>query len=432
MNSKRTIEEIITDSANLLGQFILNAKTIFLLLVENEGTIRFCNDAFLSLLKQSNPIQNKQNLWTFLTDSDSSLIRQRIQEGENNTERILLNFVNADHIPFTLDCILDIQSDHFTIIGEIPKKHETMLEEELLRLNNELALLTRENVKKKRALEKTLTELKQAQTMLIHQEKMASLGQMTAGIAHEINNPIAFVKNNQESLQRDFEDLLGFIHSIEESLLQISTLSSNINHIISTKADEIDLEYLIQNIPKKLHANLKGLDRVKEIVTNLRNFSRLDEGDFKWCSITEGIEATILFLTPLIKKHHVQIETDYQLSEPVYCSPGALNQAVSNIIANAIQASPSDEIVRVSTRKEATNAIIRIEDHGPGIPEELHWKVFEPFFTTKPVGSGTGLGLSIAHQIVHSHQGEIRIDTPPKGGTTFIIQFPTYQEKSSL
>jgi two-component system NtrC family sensor kinase len=177
-----------------------------------------------------------------------------------------------------------------------------------------------------------------------------------------------------------------------------------------------------------MEANIKGLERVKKIVLDLRNFSRLDEAERKECHLAEGIESTLLFLGPLLQEHGVTVETDFAPLPKVLCSPGPLNQAISNILANAIQASQSGQAVRVSTRRDGDRFVVEVADHGAGIPAEHLAKVFDPFFTTKPVGSGTGLGLSIAHQVVAAHDGRIEIDSLPGSGTTVRILLPGKRE----
>jgi signal transduction histidine kinase len=253
---------------------------------------------------------------------------------------------------------------------------------------------------------------------------MASLGQMTAGIAHEINNPLAFVLGNEQVLQRDFKDLLGFINTLGDVLPEIASLSPRIHSEIIGKAGEVGLEYLAEAVPRKIEANIEGLERVKRIVLDLRNFSRLDEAEQKYCHLAEGIESTIRFLGPLLQEHRVSIETDFAPLPELLCSPGPLNQAINNVLANAIQASQPGQTVRISTRRDGDCYCIEVTDHGVGIPPELLPKVFDPFFTTKAVGSGTGLGLSIAHQIVAAHHGHIEIDSRPGSGTSVRILLP--------
>ena len=278
--------------------------------------------------------------------------------------------------------------------------------------------------RKSHALEEALSALKQTQAMLVHQEKMASIGQMTAGVAHEINNPIAFVSNNDELLSRDFEDLLTLVTVVKDALPELALACPGVHTLLMNQIAEIDLEHVSRAIPRKIAANREGLERVKEIVLDLRNFSRLDEACFKPFELNESIDSTLRFLRPLIETHRVAVATDFAPLSPLVGSPGSLNQAISIVIANAIQASRQGQSVCVSTFEDHENCFVSVEDEGIGIPPENLPKVFEPFFTTKPAGSGTGLGLSIAHNIIAAHRGDISIDSTPGKGTTVRIRIP--------
>lgn len=266
--------------------------------------------------------------------------------------------------------------------------------------------------------------LQETQAMMVHQEKMVSIGQMTAGIAHEINNPLAYVLGNEQVLLRDFDDLLAFINTLGDALPEMATTAPRLHDEIVAKATEVELAYLVESMPRKMTANIEGLERVKNIILDLRNFSRLDEAERKECDLAASIAATLRFLGPLREEYGVTIATDFAPLPPLFCAPGPLNQALSNIVANAIQASQPGQTVRVSTRREDDWYVIEVTDQGSGIAPEDLGKVFDPFFTTKPVGCGTGLGLSIAHQVVTAHHGKIEIESKPGSGTTMRILLP--------
>ena len=193
------------------------------------------------------------------------------------------------------------------------------------------------------------------------------------------------------------------------------------------KAGEVDLAYLAEAIPRKIADNLEGLERIKQIVLDLRGFSRLDESPFKLADLSDGIAATLRFLSPLLAETRVTVRTELADLPPLYCSPGMLNQALSNVISNAVQASPPQGEVVVSTARDGERYVITVADRGTGIAPEHLAKVFEPFFTTKPVGSGTGLGLHIAHQVVTAHHGDITIDSRLGERTTVRISLPFQQ-----
>lgn len=412
----------------LVLSFLNASRVVHLVILDKAGRIRFVNRALSGFLKVDCAEVTGKNFIHFLTGPDGEAFAKRLSAGDiSPDEELLLNLVDIDQFPHSLRFRVTSLEDGFLVLGEPPMDDNQALEEELIQLNNQLAVLSRENVRKGRELARALAELKKTQAMLVHNEKMASLGQMTAGIAHEINNPLGFVLGNEQVLKRDFDDLLAFINTLGDALPEIASLSPRIHSEIIGKAVEVGLEYLTEAVPRKIEANIEGLERVKQIVLDLRNFSRLDEADRKPCNMAEGIASTLRFLGPLLKEHGVTVETDFAELRELLCAPGPLNQAINNVLTNAVQASRPDQTVRVSTRLEGDWYCIEVADQGVGIPAEHLAKVFDPFFTTKPVGSGTGLGLSIAHQIVAAQDGRIEIDSLPGKGTTVRILLPHKQ-----
>lgn len=271
-------------------------------------------------------------------------------------------------------------------------------------------------------LSDTLRKLKDAQSQLIQTEKMSSLGQMIAGIAHEINNPISFIQGNIEPLQEYFQDLLELIKTYQAEYPQPSTA-------VLSKQREIDFDFLLKDLNKLLRSMNVGTERVHEIVQSLRNFSRLDEAIVKDVNIHEGIDSTLLILNHRIK-HNVTVLKDYGTLPLVRCSPAQLNQVFTNIIANALDAMFEARCDRkdltIATRALTKHQVqISIRDSGPGIPADVRTKIFDPFFTTKPVGKGTGLGLGICFKIIQYHQGTIQVRSRIGEGTEFIITLPT-------
>ncbi|MEH2348542.1 MAG: GAF domain-containing protein [Nostoc sp.] len=281
-----------------------------------------------------------------------------------------------------------------------------------------------------------LNDLKQTQTQLIQTEKMSSLGQLVAGIAHEINNPVNFIYGNINHVNDYAEDLL----SILDLYLQNCP---NPNPEIRDRAFEIDLEFLIEDLPKTLSSMKIGIDRIRQIVLGLRNFSRLDQAEMKPVDIHEGIDSTLLILQHRLKAKPespaIKLVKEYSNLPLVECYAGPLNQVFMNVLSNAIDAL---EDYRVSTSKphssqitiqtalaemegNVKSVVIRIADNGAGIPETLKARICDPFFTTKPVGKGTGLGLSISYQIVvDKHGGVFKCDSQPGLGTEFWIEIP--------
>ncbi len=270
-------------------------------------------------------------------------------------------------------------------------------------------------------LENILMDLKLTQSQLVQSEKMSSLGQMVAGIAHEVNNPIGFVHLNLE---------------YAESYLQLLIKHTALFHTqptvpieIQDHAEAIDLEFLQTDFPKLLASMKMGTSRIKEIVLSLRNFSRRDGADIKESNLHEGLDSTLLILNHRLKRMPqtpILIQKNYGNLPLVSCFPGLLNQVFMNIIGNAIDAldSVNPAKITITSKLVGNYAEITISDNGLGIPEALVGKLFDPFFTTKEIGKGTGLGLSISHQIVvDRHEGTLACRSSP-GGTQFVISIP--------
>jgi signal transduction histidine kinase len=416
---------IISEIGPSLVRSLAATRALYLLAADRTGKIIFCNPTLATLLAVDADALVGAAIGEYLTETDAVLLVKRLEADSGAPDdEFLLNVVGPNQIPRTLLCRLCPFPEGFLLIGEALPDENRSLQEELLELNNQLSVLSRENTRKSRELAKALADLKQMQSLLVHQEKMTSLGLMTAGVAHEINNPIAFVLNNQHVLKRDFDDLLTFINTVGDLLPDLAAECPTRAEEIVRAARKIKLDSLAEAVPRKISANIDGLERIKVIVLNLRNFSRLDEAQQKYCDLAGGIQSTIQFLSPLLEQHGVTIETYFQPLQEFLCDPGALNQTVSAVITNAIQASSPGQIVAVFAGEVEDGVLIEVEDHGVGIPAEQLDHVFDPFFTTKPVGSGTGLGLSIAHQIVSTHQGTIKIESAPGIGTIVRIHLP--------
>ncbi|PLZ93996.1 ATP-binding sensor histidine kinase [Fischerella thermalis] len=309
------------------------------------------------------------------------------------------------------------------------------LEEYSHTLEEKVERRTQELNENNQRLKQAIVNLQNAQTQLIQSEKMSSLGQMVAGIAHEINNPINFIHGNITHAQEYVQDLLELIAIYQHEL-------PNPSAQVTEKSEEIDLDFLVQDLPKVLDSMNVGTSRIRNIVLGLRNFSRLDQADMKPVDIHEGIDNTLMILQHKLKANNdrpeIQVIKEYGELPELTCYAGQLNQVFMNILSNAIDAldegnrnnhqSPAPKI-RIITKLTNKNTVkICIADNGPGINTEIQQKIFDPFFTTKPVGSGTGLGLSISYQIVvDKHKGKLICDSKPGQGTEFVIEIPIQQ-----
>lgn len=314
----------------------------------------------------------------------------------------------------------------------ISQENELLIREQNIILERRVEERTNELLTLNDHLQSTLSDLKEAQSQLVESEKMASLGQLTAGIAHEINNPINFVTANVTPLRRDFgimKETLGFI---EEISLQEDLTAEQKRQKIEEYKEEIDYDYLNTEIEFLLKGMYEGASRTAEIVKSLRIFSRVDEDSSKYADINEGLESTLVILNSVLKDS-VEVVKEYGDIPTIECYPGKLNQAFLNIISNslyAIQAkfgSQPGGRLTIKTVLEEDRLAIHIADNGTGMPEHIKKKIFEPFFTTKEVGEGTGLGMSIVYNTMKKHNGEIEVETQEGEGTLFVLKVPLKQ-----
>ncbi len=297
----------------------------------------------------------------------------------------------------------------------------------------------------KEEAEIALYTLQQTQAQLIQAEKMSGLGQLVAGVAHEINNPVNFIYGNLSHTAEYTQNLLDLVQLYQQTY-QAS------DQYIEKKVEEIDLDFLIEDLPKMLNSMKVGADRIRQIVLSLRNFSRLDEAEMKPVDIHEGIDSTLMILQSRLKarpeRPAIEIIKEYGDLPLVECYPGQLNQVFMNILANAIDAlselarnssesiSNSTGCITIQTKlathesetSDSKNVVIQIQDNGPRMTQQVIQQLFNPFFTTKPTGQGTGLGLSISYQIiVDKHGGSLQCFSQPGQGAKFSIEIPVRQ-----
>ena len=383
------------------------------------------------------PILQGENLWGLLIAHQCSRTRQ----WQDSTIELLRQLSVQLSVAIQQAALFQQLADELT--------ERKAAEAELLR--------SKETLKQQAtALRKALDELKQAQLQLIQTEKMSSLGQLVAGVAHEINNPVTFISGNITHAEIYAHDLLELVQLYAQHYPQpVSEIEDYI--------DASDFEFLKADFPKLLNSMKIGANRIRQIVLSLKNFSRLDEAERKPVDIHEGIENTLLILQHRLKPEaaNIQLVKEYGNLPLVECYPGPLNQVFMNLLNNAIDAiekssmketiqshaasisipsTHKPRIIKISTEvvncsssldssSDATennpSIVIRIADNGEGIPQDIKQRIFDPFFTTKPVGEGTGLGLSISYQIiVEKHGGQLRCFSEPGTGTEFVVQIP--------
>jgi len=291
----------------------------------------------------------------------------------------------------------------------------------LLQDRSEVMRAQQELVNNYRQIQQANARLEDAQNQLLQSEKMASIGQLAAGVAHEINNPVGFVASNLGTLRRYIDAMMqlnGLYHQVDNGLLP-EALRTQILQL----EQEADFEFIQEDLPQLLRESDEGLGRVKKIVQDLKDFSRVDQADWQEADINQGLESTLNVVRHEIK-YKVEVRRDYAVLPPVRCLAAQLNQVFMNLIVNAAHAMPGQGLLQLRTEVLGEWVCISVRDNGQGMSAELMRRIFDPFFTTKPVGQGTGLGLSLSFSIVKKHGGRIEVESEPGVGSCFRVWIP--------
>ncbi|TXH98463.1 MAG: PAS domain-containing protein [Rheinheimera sp.] len=265
-------------------------------------------------------------------------------------------------------------------------------------------------------------KLSMAQNQLLQSEKMAAVGQLAAGVAHEINNPIGFISSNLQTLQ----DYAARLLKLTDFYEKVISKTGNDAYLAMQRDTQqrLQFDFVRQDLPELLSESIDGIERVTDIVKNLKAFSHVDNAHWQYANLVEGLENTLKIAANQLK-YKVEIHRDYAADLPeVYCQPNQINQVFLNLLVNAAQAMEHKGHLYLRAWQQGQSVCVEVRDTGPGIAPEHMKRLFEPFFTTKPVGSGTGLGLSLSYSIVQKHQGEIDVHSVPGSGASFTIMLP--------
>ena len=306
--------------------------------------------------------------------------------------------------------------DIFKIITDLSQENEDL--EERVKTRTEELQIAKENS------DTAFKELQQIQGQLVQSEKMASIGQLAAGIAHEINNPTGFVSSNVNTMEEYLRDIKSIITGYDDLLkLCVNVFDKDIQDKIKKVEDEkqaIDLPFLLSDLDQIIHETQDGVKRITKIVKDLREFSHSGSDKPEYANVNKGIESTLNIVWNELK-YKAEVITVYGDLPEVLCYSQQLNQVFMNLLVNAAQAIKEKGIIRINTMVENGFVVVEVSDTGEGISKENLSKIFDPFFTTKPVGKGTGLGLAVTYAIIQKHCGEIKVISEPGKGTTFRV-----------
>ncbi len=279
-------------------------------------------------------------------------------------------------------------------------------------------------------LEKTYKQLKDAQDQLVQAEKMAAIGLLAAGVAHEINNPISYVNSNLGTLEQYQTDIVTMLDKYQSIEAMLEADHPALEELRKLKS-KLDLEYIRNDATSLIAESRQGLERVKEIVLELKNFSRIENTDrWEWIDIQRVLDSALNIVYNELK-HRCQVVREYGVLPKIYCLPTQLNQVVLNLLVNASQAIETNGTITIRTGQDQQDVWFEVSDTGEGIPPENIPRLFDPFFTSKPVGKGTGLGLAVSYSIINKHHGKIDVNSEVGKGSTFRVWLPIEQSGSS-
>lgn len=383
-------------------------------LVDKQGRHLECNHAYQRLLGCSDEVLKGTDMWSLVPArfaDEVAGMRQAIESaGRYGSIELEYCCHDGQRIP--------VQTSGVRIAGSGDQHYVWSIVEDI----TERRRLERERAEQLAAVQALNKRLQEAQTQLLQAEKMSAVGQLAAGVAHEINNPVGFVKSNMGMLQTYLSGLLRLVGAYE-IVLGANPPDDPSRQRIRDMETEIDYAFIREDAPTLLQESLDGIERVKRIVADLRDFSRPGEAEWQMADVHQCIDSTLNIVANELK-YKADVVKDYGQLPQIRCMPFQLNQVFMNLLINAVQAIPEKGTISIRTGQEGDAVWVEIEDTGIGIAPDIQVRIFDPFFTTKPIGKGTGLGLAVSYGIVQSHHGDIAVRSTEGAGTVFRVMLP--------
>ncbi len=412
-------------AAELAGAFLMDSTALAVGVFSPDGALRFAN---LGMRRLLGPAGEPARL---VNPSFPQLAAAGHGRGAP-IHRGILHFGDLRSIAHSLRGEVWRLGDELLILGEFDVVELERVVVEVSALNSRISSLQRRLVTEQKALKRSLARLRATQSMLVHSEKMNALGKLAAGVAHEINNPLAFVRSNVHTLGEALGRLCAAYEALEEAALRGGP--GDVTGVAEALRDDTDLAFLREDAGDLVKGTLGGLARVQKIVADLRTFARLDQAEVEQSDLRENLETTLAIAGPALKSGGVEVLVEWADLPKVRCKPAELSQVFLNLLINAVQAvecrGRGNGRVVIRARDDGPQVALDFEDNGAGMTDDVRGRIFDPFFTTKPVGQGTGLGLTISHKIiVDQHGGTISVRSTPGAGSTFTITLPKELER---
>lgn len=439
MNPEGIYQKLLEDKG-LMANLIQSLMDV-IVVIDRDAVIRFVSRAGEELLGYKTQELAGRPIGMIVSDENFQFfkaIRDLMTTGESRHCDLWMITRSGEKIPATFNgsVLRDSNRQIQAVVGVVRDMREFWrlireLEEAKSGLEEKVRARTVELAEAKASVERAYEDLKTAQAQLVQAEKLSSLGQLAAGVAHEINNPVGFVSSNLGTLKEYMEDLLQLLKGYESLLAAMergeTAAVEGERKRVEALSKQIDIDFLMEDLSKLTTQSLDGMDRVRRIVEDLKEFAHVDRAEWVRCNLNQGIESTLNIVRNELKYKAEVVQELGQLPE-IYCYPQQLNQVFMNLLVNAAQAMNEKGKIWIRSFVLGASVVVEIEDTGCGIPAENLKKIFDPFFTTKPVGKGTGLGLSMSYGTVQKHGGKIEVESAVGKGTKFRVVLPTNQK----